>query len=147
MPGKTWILVADASRARLFESNKKAGPWQLIEEFEHPASAAKGHDIVADRFGRVQQSVANGTRSAMEPSTDPKEVEALRFAQKLVAVLEHGHGRNAYARLVLVAPPEFLGMLRKAIPPGVAHRVVASVNKDLTQVPDRLLPERLANEL
>jgi len=147
MPGKTWILVADASRARLFESNKKTGPWELIEEFEHPASAAKGHDIVADKFGRVQQSVADGTRSAMEPSTDPKEVEAMRFAQKLAAVLEQGHGCNAYGRLVLVAPPEFLGMLRKAIPATVAHRVAASVNKDLTQVPDRLLPQRLADEI
>jgi protein required for attachment to host cells len=139
----TWILVGDASRARLFSTPGKRKPWSLVREFDHPGSRAKGSEIMADRPGRMQQS-GSSARPAMEPSTPPKEVEAERFAQELAAVLETGHGRNSFEQLILVAPPQFLGLLRKCLNAPLAKRIVATVDKDLTQVHERELPERLA---
>ncbi|MGH7135922.1 MAG: host attachment protein, partial [Pirellulales bacterium] len=34
----TWILVADASRARIFAAGASGQPWKLVEDFEHPES-------------------------------------------------------------------------------------------------------------
>ncbi|MCA9636568.1 MAG: host attachment protein [Myxococcales bacterium] len=142
----TWILVADASRARLFASEGGSGPWAAVDALVHPESRAKGIDLAADRPGRVQQRTTEG-RASMEAHTHPKEVEAEQFAHELAARLHAGHGDGSYRDVVLVAPPHFLGLLRGALDEQVARKVRASVDKDLTFVPDRELPERLAGEL
>ncbi len=144
MNNTTWILIGDASRARLFACSGRSNPWTLVREFDHPGSRAKGQDIMADKPGRVRQSAGAGSRPAMAPPTPPKEVEAEHFAHQLGTVLEDGHGHNAYVRLVLVAPPNFLGLLRKVVSTPVSKRIVADVDKDYTHLPERQLPERLA---
>lgn len=143
----TWILVADASRARLFSTAGKIAAWSLRREFSHPESSAKGREIMSDKAGRVQQRVADGNRSAAGPPTSPKETEARHFAHELAATLEKEFGRNAYSRLVLVAPPHFLGILRGCLTSPVAKSVVTTVDKDLTHLNDRDLPDRLRETL
>ncbi len=70
---KQWVLVADASRARIFSVPEKDGkPWTLEKEFEHPESRAKATDLTTDVPGRVKQSFGQGSRPAMEEPTDPK---------------------------------------------------------------------------
>ncbi len=32
----TWILVSDASRAKLFTTELREHDWKLVEEFDHP---------------------------------------------------------------------------------------------------------------
>jgi protein required for attachment to host cells len=147
MQQNTWILIADASRARLFATAGKTQPWSLLKEFAHPESAAKVSEIMADKAGRVQQRMATGNRSGMEAPTSPKETEARRFAHELATELEREYGRNAYTRLVLVAPPQFLGLLRGSLGAPVTRCVVSTVDKDLTQVTDRDLPGRLRDFL
>lgn len=45
-------------------------------------------------------------------------------------MLEHGHGQQAYRRLVMAAPPHFLGLLRKGISSTVGKLVTATTDKD-----------------
>jgi protein required for attachment to host cells len=143
----TWILIGDASRARVFATNGKGRPWTLVRELAHPESRLKGREIMSDKPGRVQQSMGAKSRPGMEPPTSPKEVEAGRFAENLAHVLEEGHGHNAYARVILVAPPHFLGLLRRVISTQVSKRVSASLDKDLTELKEHELPGRLADLL
>ena len=147
MQPDTWILIGDAARARLFATHGVAAPWQLVQAYVHPMSMAKIGEIMADKAGRVQQSTGGGMRSAADPRTEAKEVEAQHFAQELGGVLADGHARNKYKRLVLVAPPHFLGLLRKVLSDPVSKAVVASVGKDLAEIPDHELPRRLADDL
>jgi protein required for attachment to host cells len=83
----------------------------------------------------------------MAPPTPPKEAEAKHFAHELAASLEQAFGRNAYSRLVLVAPPHFLGMLRGCLSASVTKAVVATLDKDLTQINERELPDRVRDVL
>lgn len=139
--GPTWVVVCDASRARFF----RLGPqrqWQLVRELEHPESRAKGRDILTDRPGRVKQS-ASADRPAMEPTKPVHEVESERFAHEIAKALEKGHAENAYDRLVLVAPPHFLGLLRATISHTVAKRVELTLDKDYTALPPKDLAERV----
>lgn len=142
----TWILVSDAARARLFATEGRRSPWVCVDALVHPASRAKGADLVADRPGRVHQRAGSG-RSAMEPHTDPKQVEAAHFAADLAARLAAAHHEGAYRDVVLVAPPAFLGLLRGELDEQVAKTVRATVAKDLTQFADHELPEHLAEAL
>ncbi len=139
--GRTWVVVGDGSRARLF----RIGPrreWELIRELEHPAGRAKGRDIVTDRAGRVKQSFSP-MRPAMELTKPLHAIEAERFAHAIAKILENGVAENAYERLVLVAPPHFLGLLRATIAPTVSKRVDQTFDKDYTALTPGELAERV----
>ena len=128
---KTWILVADAGRARLFESQARDGMLAEIGSYANPDVHARGADLAGDRPPRTQES-ANSTRHAIEPHTDPHDKAAIGFAKGLAEVLEQARVEHAYTRLLLVAPPRFLGQLRAELGAQVGKLVAGSVGKDLT---------------
>jgi len=143
----TWILVSDASRARLFSAAEKDKPWSLVQAFEHPESRAKSSELSSDGRGSMQQSAGRGNRPALEPHTSPKEVEADVFVRELAHFLDSGRTHNSYQNLALVAPPSFLGKLRNTLSAQVMKHVVATVDKDLTNLNDRELHNRLEGML
>ena len=126
----TWILVANAARARLFENTGIGKGLNLLSEFDHPQSRLKSADLVTDRAG-FMQSTGNG-QGAYQPSTDPKQNEATHFAHEIAQNLEHGRGQNKYERLILVAGAPFLGKLKSHL----SHQTLAltsdTLEKDYT---------------
>lgn len=135
----TWILVGDASRARIFSLEKDDGPWALVEQIENPLGRARTSELVSDRAGRQRQ-----TGPSLEVQTDPAEHESHRFAEKLAHALQKGYDERRFARLVLAAPPRFLGYLREVMKEPVLRQVVASLDKDYTQLDERELKRLLA---
>lgn len=129
----TWILVANASRARLFENTGINKGLKLVSEFEHPASRMKASDLVTDRPGHMPRS--GNSQGAAQPPTDPKQNEAEHFAKDIANTLEMGRGQNGYERLIVAAAAPFLGVLKGHLSEGVTSLMSDSVNKDLTAVP------------
>src|SRR5579884_4315224 len=94
-----YVLVADASRARLFHE-RTHGAYELVATFDHADSRARVRDLMADATGRKPvgpsvgahyggRSVSLGSgRPGVAPDTDAKEVEAEKFARELADVLE-----------------------------------------------------------
>ncbi len=144
----TFVLVADASRARLYRKEGEDAALALIEELEHPESRAMNRDLMADKPGRSISSGHRSTaRSGMEYRTDPKEVEAEKFARTLVDKLAHGKDEHTFDDLVIAAPPKFLGLLRGALGTHTNHvleAVTAWIEKDYTQLDVRTIAERIA---
>jgi protein required for attachment to host cells len=145
----TWILVSDASRARLYSTELRENDWMLVEEFEHPEGRQLSSEIrPTSPPGRTQQSTAKGARhTAMEPQTTPKEAEADRFAQQLSEYLEKGTAGRQFDYLVLVAPPHFLGRLHGSLGRQAARLLRATVNKDLSMFGAADLKDRLADDV
>jgi len=139
----TWILVGDASRARLFSSNGAKGPWTLVRSLDHPQSRLQDSDLAGRQRGRMQQSAGAGNRSAMEPATMPKEVEREAFSTELAHLLDHQYDVNSYGDLVLIAPPHFLGLLRKTLSGKLRKRVTAELDKDYSLLPPHELQPRV----
>ena len=142
-----WVLVADAARARVYRADRAHGALVELEDAVHPASRLPGRDILADRPGRALDSHGQH-RHGMEPTIDPKDAEARRFARELAGTLRHHHQAHAFTHLILVAPPRFLGFLRDALDPQIAKHVIESFDLDLTQCETAEavrshLPERL----
>ena len=137
----TWILVGDASRARIFSFEKDDAPWVLVEQVENPIGRARTSELVTDRAGRQRQ-----IGPPLEGHMDPAEQESHRFAEKLGHVLQKGYDERRFARLVLVAPPRFLGYLRGVLKE-VAKHVVKSIDKDYTHLDDRELHRLLGPQL
>jgi protein required for attachment to host cells len=130
----TWILVGDASRARVFSLDKGDGSWRLVEEIEHPLGRARTSELVSDRAGRQRQ-----IGPPVMQQTDPAEQESHRFAERLCHLLQKACDDHRFARLILVAPPRFLGYLRGILREPVARHVVASLDKDYTHHDEREL--------
>lgn len=141
----TWILVADAARARLFTVERPRGPLQEIADFVNPAERLRERDIDTDDRGRV--AAPGGGRHAVGDDKSPKAEYARRFADELAQYLKHGRLRDEYRRLYLVADPRFLGELRAALDAPTGRLVVAALDKDISRREPadirRHLPERL----
>lgn len=151
-PFPIWVLISDATRARLFVV---AGPEQPLVELPaliHPASRARDQEIYSDRPGRVAQAHAgphpgHGSRSAMEPGTSAAEVEHQRFARHVAEELHRGLMERAYGRLVVAASPAFLGLLRKELSPQIIQHISATLNKDYTHLGLNELEKHLKEHL
>lgn len=127
-----WILVADASRARLFAREKKFGPIEELESLVHPESRLRRQDLVTDRPGQVQESRTPGEYAAKE-STDPKKVEAQDFARELADHLNQAREAGRFRQLVLLAEPHFLGILRKQLDKPTTDAVAGAQATSLTR--------------
>ncbi|GAP66936.1 protein required for attachment to host cells [Mizugakiibacter sediminis] len=129
--GKTWVLVADRVRARLFELESGNAALNEVEAFVNP----EGRDPAGSRGDmRPTRSIESvgGARHAIEPHTTPETKYAERFARRLHDALEQGRVQHRYDQLVLVAPPRFLGALHGALGKNVRSHVVAEVRRNLT---------------
>ena len=141
----TWVLVANASEARLFSAAKIGEEMECLKEFNHPESRERGSDLASDRPGHSQGK--GGGHGAMGDPADPKEYEAERFAGELAKELENGRTANAYDRLVVVAAPHFHGLLNTHMKDHTRDLVIGNVEKDLTACENRDLPARLKEYL
>ncbi len=134
-PVTTWILVADAARARVLASTGPGSALSQVPGLHVEADHQKTSDIVSDKSGRTFQSVGSG-RSAYQPHSDPHRELKKSFAHHLAAMLVEKATAGAFDRVVLVAPPSFLGDLRASMSEPMLSRVHAEVAKDLTKTPN-----------
>jgi protein required for attachment to host cells len=140
----TWLIVANASQATLYETESNPKTLTLIKELLHPASRAKGSELASDRPGHYQGEATRGmegtTHGAFNEPVDPKEYEQERFAIELAKELDVGRTSNSYKNLIIVASPHFHGMLNKHMNEHVAGMVSRHVEKDYTaETPEGLL--------
>lgn len=142
---KAWIIVAHEAGARLFESEGRGTGLSLIEEIDHPEGRQRDRELASDRPGRsFRKSSGDPRRASMGASEGPHERTVADFSRALAQKLEQGRVQNKYQRLVLVAPPKFLGILRSALDSSTARLVVGSLDKDLASAKEADLVERLA---
>ncbi|HZJ54166.1 MAG TPA: host attachment protein [Myxococcaceae bacterium] len=137
----TVALVADASRANLFRVEVATGQWTPLEALGHPEGRMHDRDLKDDR--RVENA---GTKHGPPPEDDPHgrhKLEAQRFANHLAAELARLYDEQVFRRLVLVAPPELIGFLRKEMPKRVAESVIEELTRDLSNVRPDELSERI----
>ena len=128
-----WVLVADASRARVFSAdNRVARELEEITDRLHPESRLHNRDLVTDRPGRAADHGGEG-RSAVEENDAPKEQEATNFAREVAGMLAEAAGEGRFEHLVLCAPPNFMGQLREKLDTATRQRVSTELTKDLTR--------------
>ena len=125
---KTWVLVADSKKARLFEYEHSREPWSETACFVNPDA---GRRAATDRPPRVQESVG-AARHAIEPRTDPKDKANARFASALIAALRAGRDEQRFQSLVIAAAPRFLGTLHGELDKDLQQCVRREIRRNLT---------------
>jgi protein required for attachment to host cells len=123
-----WILIADGSRAKIFEAVGKGKIQQKSElSTPHPPS----RDMASDRPGRTFDSMGQA-RHAKQPPTDPHEKAESEFLRSLAKQLEDSHQKKEFDKLVVVAAPRALGTLRGFFPGHLTNTVTREIAHDVT---------------
>lgn len=108
----TWVLVADASKARIFNTTGSKEPLVEIKGMLHGESRLKVSELVSDQPGRQSGSNPSGSHGVAEKSAI-KARERDAFARELCDILATGREQDRFRRLYLVAPSQMLGALHK----------------------------------
>lgn len=145
----TWIVLANAARARIFEARERDTPPVEIHSLVHGASRMKGGELRLDRGGHTELHGSDTGQggAAYQPKTDARDKEHTAFAREIAQLLHKGVSSRACERVLLAASAPFLGELRAALDPAVAQVVADSVASDLTGLETLPLRERLAQML
>lgn len=146
MSGMTWIVVADSSAARIFGTDEPTGPLSELEAMTHPEGRMLARELTSDLPGRAFDSAGQG-RHIMESEVGPRQQAAIDFANFLAKRLDKARVMREVERLVLVAPPDFLGLLRKAISVELQRLVVLELDRNYVKLPPKVLRQRLPERL
>lgn len=141
----TWIVLANAARARIFESVDGRAPTE-VRTLAHPGSRLKAGELAEHHAGHAERhvGVAGHGSPAYPPSSDPRDKEHQAFGRELAQVLHAAVAGAQVRRLVLSASSDFLGVLRGSLDAATTRAVVASHAADLTELPALELQQRLA---
>ncbi|HVC31637.1 MAG TPA: host attachment protein [Steroidobacteraceae bacterium] len=137
------IVVADQSEARFYDAEHRDSGLQLIGRLTDPLAHLHDRDFGSDRPGRVfDHAPLPGRRGATAHHATggerrPRKHEAELFARRIAAQIETAYRQNEFDRLILMAAPGFLGLLRQALPVSIRATVAAEVGKDLVHEPDK----------
>jgi hypothetical protein len=73
---RTWVVVANAARARLCEFDPRDGSLTELADFTHPAARRKGSDLASDRPGRAAKGRTGARTSSVSGATPRRRATA-----------------------------------------------------------------------
>lgn len=127
----TYIVVADAARARIF--TRDALNLAEQESLVHAAGRLHEGDLITDRRGAdVHESTSTSSRSSGEEGTASQHENEL-FAKEVAQRLYSARVDNSMEKLILVAPPKFLGLLKEKLDNPTQKLMIHTLSKDLSK--------------
>jgi protein required for attachment to host cells len=136
------VLVGDGRKALFFRNKGDALHPNLVVERvldrENPPTDEQGTDQPGRTLGPPGPA-----KSAVEP-TDWHHLAEERFAKDIAAALYRRAHAGRFDKLVVVAPPKVLGVLRKEMHKEVTARITAELPKELTSHPVSEIEKLLA---
>lgn len=133
---KTWVIVAESSRARLFSIEAKNEPLVELEDMLNPPSRMHNSKLTTDLPGRAYGSTGSGTKHSMESKITPKDQAAIDFAKTIAERIEKSRTSGQLKSLILACSPKFLGILRQHLSAETQKLVTRSIDKNLVEMPE-----------
>ena len=97
---RQWILLANASHARLLSRDSATDPLVPLATLEHPESRLKASQFADDRPGHeATENSSGGDR--YEPRSDVRRKEHQRFAREITHRLDAGLAADEFSTLWL----------------------------------------------
>ena len=127
---KVWTLVMDGDHAYIAEIQSEDTPPLLIHEFSQDPPLNHVHG--PDSPGRSFQSFG-ASRHAYEKRHDWHDYQKELFAKHAALILDQSE--PAFDRLVVIAPPRILGVLRESFSKKVQAKITKEFGKDIAHLP------------
>jgi protein required for attachment to host cells len=157
----TWIISANAGRARFFSQSDPAQPLQEIEDMVNAAVRLPAADTQTDKLsptaagssshaiggaeaaGFAHNAKAGAPNKAYQPADTPSDHVSQQFARDISAYLLQAHQEGRFKHLAIFASPHFLGVLRALLAPQLLSLVTFEADKDYTNANPQQLREHL----
>lgn len=136
------VVVADERQANFFDTPRYGAPLLLRATLENPVGGMRDIELEADRPGR-RFGGASGVRHGSGPqqahhhgvdgerSTERHELSL--FAKEVAQKIDGDRMKREFDRLVIIAGPKMLGLLRQELPDTCKGVVAGEIPKDLAQ--------------
>ncbi|MFZ5653624.1 MAG: host attachment protein [Pseudomonadota bacterium] len=124
------VIVCNHSRARLFKANALSLVSELVDQV-NPAARLREQDLTTDAPGKYQGGGSGGQQHVEGHRTSAHDKAADRFARDIAAALDQAVTAHGLDRLYVVAEPDMLGRLRKALSESCRSLVQAEIGKDV----------------
>ena len=124
------VVVADERDATFFDLTQPQAPLEARGSL-HNDSARPDRELETDRPGR-RFGGTHGNRHAVDGERSTQRHETELFAKQVCQALDGARTRHEFDRLVIIAAPRMLGMLREALPAPCQAVVAAEVAKDFS---------------
>ena len=126
---KTWVVVAESSRAKIFQVEKNDSTRSLkeIKGFTHTTSRSHKNQLAGSQQKESRHSQLSDTFDTH------KDHERTEFARSLSQHLNHARTKGQFKKLILMSPPKFLGDLRKSLGHETNKHVVSAIHKNLVR--------------
>jgi protein required for attachment to host cells len=128
----TWIVVADSSRARIFEKAAPKMHLREIEDLVNPSGHAEDKELETDERGRFYGKGEREQGHTAEPAVSAVEHENEKFSRAVTHYLDKAHNEHRYDSLCLIAAPKFLGHLRSSLSKSTKTTVIEELPKDIS---------------
>ena len=143
---RTWVLIADSHRGRLFERKARGHALLELADFVYPNDRATGAEHHENGLSKGHGATGHaGTQ--FEPHTDLRAKDRRLFSQLLAAHLNDGVASQQCSALVLIAPGPMLGDLRPRLSVSAGNALRYSVDRDLTHFEGPELQQRVDQAL
>lgn len=129
---RTWILVADGACARFLALAEGRGIAKAIPGLEMRHHAPSTRDLGRSKPARVIESVGSA-KHGIEPRFDLHEREEADFLKMVMQKTEEALQKSEFDRLVMVAPPRALGILRSLASASLNAHKILDIDLDLTK--------------
>jgi protein required for attachment to host cells len=137
-----WIVVTNASVARIFRRDSVLAPLVPVETMRHEQSRMHGRELATDRPGREASDNSHGLNQ-FEPRGDVRRKEHLHFAREIADRLDKGLAAHEFDSLAVFASNPYLGELKAQLSDAVTQKIKLALNNDFTSLALAELKERL----
>jgi protein required for attachment to host cells len=134
LPHDGFVFVGDGRKALFLRNEGDEKFPNLKTERVFSEKNPLTHEQGTDKPGRTFASAGTHRRGAVS-QTDWHHLEEDRFAARVAVALENLVRSRRIPALVIAAPPRTLADLRRTIHADVKKKVIAEVDKDLTNHP------------
>jgi protein required for attachment to host cells len=148
------VVSANQNEVRFYDIEKPSAPLKLVGRLEDPTARLHDRDLKSDRPGIVfdRAPPSSGRRGGVGHhgtggERRPRKHAAQIFAEHAAEELERARRADQFSRLVIMAGPPFLGLLRAALSEPLERLVVAEIPKDLLGQPDSSVRDHLPVEV
>ncbi len=128
---KSWVLVADSSRGRIFSAETPTSALKEIESISHPEGRLHDQLMVSDLPGKNAGAAGAGGH-AYQDETEPREQEMTVFAKWIARHLDEAYQANKFKKLLIISAPAFLGEIRNQLSDAVRKSICFELDKNLT---------------
>jgi protein required for attachment to host cells len=128
-----WVAVIDGARGIILVNEGTAIEPRLVSRKTYHQDNPSSHEQGNDRPGRVHESVGHSRSGVEMPDLHQKAED--RFVNAIIADLEKEAATGAFQKIVIIAPPIALGVLRKHIGAALKPHIAKEIAADYTKMP------------